>query len=327
MSGFKTILYRTSLCLALMGGMAGAQAAQDYPRHAVRFLVPYGAGTSTDTLARILGEAISKETGQSIVVEDRPGAEGAIGVQAVAKAPADGYTVLITTSSTQVLNVHLYKKLPYDPVKDFIPVRTLGQSPMGMSVNADSPFHSVSDFLKAAHAEPGKLTFGSATSVTRLAGEMLQQLAGIKLLNVPYKSNAASANALIAKEVDTIFSDPSLTIPYTKEPGARLRILGVSANRRTAALPDVPTMIEAGVPDYTMSFWYGAWVPAGTPPAVVEQINGLLDRAMKSPSAQAFLKNGGAENFGLSGKEFADFQASEIEKYGVLIKAAGIEPQ
>src|SRR3546814_3290151 len=151
---------------------------------------------------------------------------------------------------------------------------------MGMSVNADSPFRSVSDFLKAAHAEPGKLTVGSATSVTRLAGEMLQQLAGVKLLNIPYKSNAASANALIGKEVDTIFSDPSLTIPYNKKPGARLRILGVRANRPTAALPDVPTMIEAGVPDYTMSFWSGAWVPTGTRPEVAERHNGPLGRAL-----------------------------------------------
>src|SRR3546814_7081628 len=149
---------------------------------------------------------------------------------------------------------------------------------------------------------------------------MLQQFAGVKLLNIPYKSNAASANALIGKEVDTIFSDPSLTIPYTKEPGARLRILGVSANRRTAALPDVPTMIEAGVPDYTMSFWYGAWVPAGTPPEVVERINGLLGRAMESPSATAFLTNGGPEHFGLSGKELPAFPASEIHKHGLPIQ-------
>ncbi len=320
---FISAFYRW-LSLGLLVVAAAAQA-QGYPERPIRLLVPYGAASSTDALARILSEAMSAETHQSVVVENKPGAEGFIGVQAAAAAPPDGYTVLISTNSTQVVNVHLFKKLPYDPLKDFIAVRTLGQSALGMSVNAESPFRSVRDFVEAARREPGKFTFGSATATTRLAGEMLQQVAGIRLLNVPYKANAATVTALLSREIDVMFSDTALTIPHAKS--GRMRILGVTGLQRMAALPDVPTLKEAGVPDYYLTFWYAAWLPARTPAPIVARVNDLLAKAMTSPAAQAFLKNGGADNFDLSGEAFARFQASEITRFGHIVKAAGIEPQ
>jgi tripartite-type tricarboxylate transporter receptor subunit TctC len=298
---------------------------QGYPERAVRLIVPYGAASSTDQLARILADAIATETRQSVIVENRAGAEGFIGVQAAARSPADGYTILVSTNSTQVVNMHLYKKLPYDPVKDFIAVRALGQSALGMTVHSASPYRSVADVLEAARQTPEKLTFGSATATTRLAGEMLKQLTGVKMLNVPYRSNAATVNAMLGREIDVMFSDTALVIPHAK-PGGQLHIIGVTGQQRMAALPDVPTMKEAGVPEYQLTFWYGAWVPANTPAPVVGRINELLARAMRSPAAQAFLSNGGAENFELSGDAFGAFQANEIARFGQLVKAANIEP-
>ncbi len=305
---------------------AGTARAQTFPDRPIRLLVPYGAGSSTDQLARILAEAITADTRQPVIVDNKPGAEGFIGVQAAASAPADGYTVLVTTNSTQVLNPLLYKKLPYDPVKDFVPVRALGQSALGMSVNASSPYRRVEDVLAAARREPGKLTFGSATATTRLAGEMLQQLGGIRLVNVPYKANANTVNALIGGEIDLMFSDTALTIPHAK-PGGRLRILGVTGLQRMAVLPEVPTLREVGLGDYFLTFWYGAWLPAGTPPQVVARVNEILRKAMQVPSAQAFLASGGAENFDAQGDTFARFQADEVTRFGRVIKAANMEPQ
>ena len=302
-----------------------ALAAQNFPDRPVRLLVPYGAASSTDVLTRHLGESITAETKQAVIVDNKPGAEGFIGVSAAAAAPPDGYTVLITTSSTQVVNQHLYKKLPYDPVKDFIPVRTLGQSALGMTVNANSPYKTPQEFIQAARRDPGKLTFGSATATTRLAAEMLIQQTGVQLLNIPYKSNALMLNALLAGEIDVLFSDTALVIPHVK--AGKLRTVGVTGMQRMAALPEVPTLKESGISDYYLTFWYGAWVPAGTPALVVARLNELFGRAMKTGPVQAFLATGGAENFDLSGEQFSSFQASEIVKFGKIVKGANIPQQ
>ena len=302
-----------------------ALAAQNFPDRPIRLLVPYGAASSTDVLTRHLAESMTADTRQAVVVDNKPGAEGFIGVSAAAAAAADGYTVLITTSSTQVVNQHLYKKLPYDPVKDFIPVRTLGQSALGMTVNANSPYRTAQEFIQAARRQPGKLTFGSATATTRLAAEMLIQQTGVQLLNIPYKSNALMLNALLAGEIDLLFSDTALVIPHVK--AGKLRTVGVTGTQRMAALPDVPTLKESGIPDYYLTFWYGAWVPAGTPAPVVARLNDLLARAVKAAQVQAFLAAGGAENFDLSGEQFNSFQASEIAKFGKIVKDANIPQQ
>jgi tripartite-type tricarboxylate transporter receptor subunit TctC len=325
MSPFLTFVRALSIVLVLLPstGPVQAQGATDRP---LRLVLPFGAGTSTDQLARILAEAITAETRQPVVVENRPGAEGFIGAQAVATAPADGSTVLVSSNSTHVLNLHLYRKLPYDPVKDFVPVRTLGQAALGITVNAESPWRSVQELAAAARREPGRLTFASATAVTRLAGEMFRQAAGVDLLNVPYKSNTLSVNGLIGREIDVIFVDPVQVLQHAR-PGGRLRLLAVTGPARNTALPEVPTVRESGFPDYVTTFWYGAWVPAGTPAAAVARIDALLGRAMASPAAQAFLRNGGIESLDLSGEAFAAFQATEIARVGRVLKAAGIEPQ
>ncbi len=312
------------LCVLFLLVCTGV-GAQTFPDRTIRLLIPYGAASSTDVLARILAETITAETKQPVIIENKPGAEGFIGVQAAATAAPDGYTVLVTTSSTQVVNLHLYKKLPYDPVKDFIPVRTLGQSALGMTVNANSPYKSAGEFMEAARRQPGKLTFGSATATTRLAAEMFQQQATVQLLNIPYKSNALMLNALIAGEIDVLFSDTALVIPHVKS--GRLRTIGVTGLQRMPALPEVATLKDSGISDYYLTFWYGAWVPAHTPAPVVARLNDLLAKAMRSPGAQAFLATGGAETFDLSGEQFSAFQASEIAKFGKIVKGANIQPQ
>ena len=326
MQPYPVLVRRLAAVLLLLCASAGAQAQGAAPDRPMRLVLPFGAGTSTDQLARILAEQITADSRQPVVVENRPGAEGFIGAQAVATAPPDGTTVLVSSNSTHVLNVHLHRKLPYDPVKDFVPVRTLGAAALGVTVNADSPWRSVQDVIAAARAAPGKLTFASATAVTRLAGEMFRQQAGVDMLNVPYKSNTLSVNALIGKEIDVIFVDPVQVLQHTK-PGGRLRLLAVTGPARNAALPEVPTGRESGLPDYVTTFWYGAWLPAGTPAATVARIDAQLAKAMASPAAQAFLRAGGIEPFELSGDAFARYQAGEIERVGKVLRAAGIEPQ
>ena len=300
-------------------------SAQTFPDRTIRLLIPYGAASSTDVLARILAENITAETKQPVIIENKPGAEGFIGVQAAATAAPDGYTVLVTTSSTQVVNLHLYKKLPYDPVKDFIPVRTLGQAALGMTVNANSPYKGVGEFKEAARRQPGKITFGSATATTRLAAEMFQQQTGVQMLNIPYKSNALMLNALIAGEIDVVFSDTALVLPHVNS--GRLRTIGVTGLARMAKLPDVPTLKESGIADYYLTFWYGAWVPANTPAQVVTRLNELLAKAMTSAPAKAFLTTSGADVFDLSGEQFKAFENTEIAKFGKIVRGANIQPQ
>ncbi|MGE0802723.1 MAG: Bug family tripartite tricarboxylate transporter substrate binding protein, partial [Lautropia sp.] len=226
---FRSVVGRTiAASLVLWMGSAAAQTAIRGP---VRLVVPFGAGTSTDTLARVLAETIASETGQSVVVENKPGGEGIIGAQSVATAASGGTTLLISSNSTQVLNVHLYRKLPYDPIKDFVPVRGLAQTSMGVAVNAASPWRTFGELLAAVRKDPGKLSFASATAVTRLAGEMFKQQAGVQMLNVPYKSNSLSVNALLGREIDVIFVDPVQVLPHMR-PEPKLRLLAVTGSQR-----------------------------------------------------------------------------------------------
>jgi len=304
----------------------GTAAAQTAIKGPIRLVVPFGAGTSTDTLARVLSESIASETGQTVIVENKPGGEGIIGAQSVANAAPGGTTVLISSNSTQVLNVHLYRKLPYDPIKDFVAVRGLAQTSMGVAVNAASPWRTVGELLAAARKDQGKLSFASATAVTRLAGEMFKQQAGIQLLNVPYKSNSMSVNALLGREIDVIFVDPVQVLPHTR-PEPKLRLLAVTGTERNAAFPDIPTVKESGLADYTISFWYGAWMPAGTPREVATRMSEILAKSMKTAAARSLFATSGWESLDIAGDAFSKFQGDEILRIGRVIKAAGIEPQ
>ena len=318
---------RHALALACGLALAGAASAQApaYPAKAITFVVPFAAGSATDQLARAVGQSITTDTKQAVVVDNKAGASGMIAAQFVAKAPADGYTVLITTNTTHAANEHLYKKLPYDPVKDFAPVTGLGKGGQVLVVNANAPYKNVGELLAAARKSPGKLSFGSGSSSSRVAGEMLKQLAHVDILHVPYKSNPLAITDLLGGQIDLMITDTSTGVPQIKS--GKLRALGYSTHKRSAQLPDVPTLDEAGVKGYDMGYWFAAYVPAGTPAPVVARLNELLAQATRSAAAKSFYEMAGSEPWATTPEELARFQAAETQKWGKVIKAAGIEAE
>ncbi|MBV9890341.1 MAG: tripartite tricarboxylate transporter substrate binding protein, partial [Rhizobacter sp.] len=317
---------------ALLGALAALVLAsgappsfgQTYPAKTITFIVPFAAGSATDQLARALGQSITDQTKQTVIVDDKAGASGMLAAQQVAHAPADGYTVLITTNTTHAANEHLYKKLPYDPVKDFVPVTGLGRGGQVLVVRADSPYKSVGDLVADARKRPGKLSFGSGSSSSRVAGEMLKQLTHTEILHVPYKSNPTAVTDLIGGQIDFMITDAATGVPQIK--GGKLRALGVSTTKRNPMLPDVPTIDEAGVKGYDMGYWFAAYVPANTPAPVVSRLRELLINGTRSAAAKSFFETTGSDPWTTSPEELAKFQNAEAQKWGRVIKAAGIEP-
>lgn len=319
---FRLLVPSLFAAVALAPSIAQAQA---FPARPITFVVPFAAGSATDQLARALGQSLTSETGQPVVVENKAGASGMIAAAAVAKAPADGYTVLITTNTTHAANEHLYKKLTYDPVKDFAPISALGKGGQVMVVNPSSGFKTVADVIAEAKKSPGKLNFGSGSSSSRIAGELFQQMAGVQILHVPYKSNPNVITDLLGGQINMMFADMSTGVPQVQ--ADKLRALGVTASKRSSMLPSVPTIAEAGVPGYEMGYWFAAYSPAGTPAAALQRLNELLVRATASTSAKAFFASSGSEAFTTTPDGLAKFQAAETRKWGEIIKAAGIEAE
>jgi tripartite-type tricarboxylate transporter receptor subunit TctC len=315
----------SAAALALVPLLGHAQQ-QAFPEKPITFVVPFAAGTATDQIARALGNSITAETKQPVVIDNKAGASGFIASQQAAKATADGYTVLITTNTTHAANEHLFKKLPYDPVKDFAPITALGKGGQIMVVNPSFPAKSVAEFVALAKKEPGKYSFGSGSSSSRMAGELLQQMADIKLLHVPYKSNTLAVTDLLGGQIHMMITDAATGLPQVK--AGKLRALGVSSAARSPLAPDVPTISEAGVKGYEMGYWFAAYAPAKTPPAVVKRLNELLVKAAKSEAAKtAFYEPSGTEVFTSTPEELAQFQAGESQKWGRIVKAAGIEAE
>ncbi|HEY8607664.1 MAG TPA: tripartite tricarboxylate transporter substrate binding protein [Noviherbaspirillum sp.] len=302
-----------------------AVARADFPEKPIRFVVPFASGTATDQIARALGQGVAAESGQQVIVDNKPGGNGFIGASEAARAAPDGYTVFITTNTTHAAAQHLYKKLPYDPVKDFAPVTGLGKGGQIMVVNSRSPYASVRDFLAAAKKNPGKLSFGSGSSSSRIAGEMLQQLAAVQILHVPYKSNTFAVTDLLGGQIDMMITDTATGMPHVKS--GKLRALGVSTKKRSALAPEVPTIEEAGVPGYDMGYWFAAYAPAGTPATIIGRLNGWLAKAARSPGATTFYANSGVEPFLTSPEELAQFQAEESKKWEEIVRKAGIEKE
>ena len=311
--------------MALAGMLPLAAQAQTYPAKPITFVVPFAAGSATDQLARVLGQSFTEQTGQAVIVDNRGGAGGMLAAQTVARAPADGYTILITTNTTQAANEHLYKKMPYDPVKDFAPLTGLGKGGQVLVVRAEAPYKSVADVIAAAKKSPGKLTFGSGSSSSRVAGEMFKQLSGTDILHVPYKSNPNAITDLLGGQIEMMFTDTSTGVPQIK--AGKLRAIAVTPTRRIAALPDVPTIEESGVKGYDMGYWFAAYAPANTPKPIVAKLHDVLAAGTRSGAAKQFYEQSGGDVWTTTPEELARFQASETEKWGRVIKAAGIEPE
>jgi len=320
-------LHRRTLVAALTAAALAALPvhAQDYPGKPITIVVPFAPGSGTDQQARAIGQALTNEYKVPVIVEAKPGASGFIASQYVAKAPPDGYTLLLTTNTTHAANEHLYKKLPYDPVKDFTPVALLSKGYMLMVVNPSSSAHSAGDVIAAAKQSPGKLNFGSGSSSSRVAGELFRQLTGIDVVHVPYKSNPLAITDLLGGQIDFMFTDAPTALPQVR--GGKLRPLAASGPKRLAAAPDVPTVAESGVEGYDMSYWSAVYLPAGVPPAVTQRLNEMLVKVSSSAEVKAFQAATSGEIATSTPEGLARFQADESHKWGRVIRAAGIEPE
>jgi tripartite-type tricarboxylate transporter receptor subunit TctC len=297
--------------------------ADTYPAKPVRMIVASGPGGSTDTLARTLGDRLVATWNQTLVYDNRPGAGGQIAGELAARAPADGYTLLFSTSAAIAVSVSLYRKIPYDPVKDFAPIVLAATQPYMLIANPSS-VKSVKELIEQAKAHPGQIGFahtGVGTG-THLAGELFMHVTGVKLLSVPYKSIGASLVGVVSGETPLTFT--SVHSAWGQAKSGRARALAVTGKTRSPAAPEVPTMAEAGVPNYVAGNWYGVLAPAGTPRSIVAQVNRQLNAVLGEHGVKERLIHQGYEPAGGTPEEFAKFIKSEIVAYAKLIKSAGI---
>ena len=314
-------LLATSLALAATAALPQLTHAQAYPSKPITFVVPFAAGSATDQLARALGQSVGDQSKQPVIVDNKGGASGMIAAAQVAKAAPDGYTVLITTNTTHAANEHLYKKLSYDPVKDFAPITGLGKGGQVLVVRTDAPYKNVMDLVAAAKKTPGKLSFGSGSSSSRTAGEMFKQLSGTDILHVPYKSNPNAITDLLGGQIDFMITDTSTGVPQVK--GGKLKALGVSTTERNPLLPEVPTIAEAGVKGYDMGYWFAAYAPAGTPPAILERVAAEVRKATEHPDVAQRITAMGFDVQKSSPALFTAAMNKERPVWERLIKASG----
>jgi len=314
--------WASALVLCLLAGLAAAQA--DYPSRPVRIIVPSPPSGGTDIVARVLAQHFSKAFGQQFIVENKPGAGNMIGIEAAARSPADGYTLLMV-ASTLVLNSILYRQVPYDPV-NFAPITLAATAPNILVVDPKLPINSVADLIAAAKAKPGTLSYGTPGIGTspHLCMELLKYMAKIDMQHVPYKGTAAAVTDVIGGQIQVAFATALTAKPLVD--AGRLRALAVSGPKRVEALPSVPAVAET-VPGYEAMQWYGLVAPAGTAPAVIERVHGEAITALRSPEMKQRLATDGAEPLGTTPAEFAAFIRRELDKWTNVARAAGIERQ
>jgi tripartite-type tricarboxylate transporter receptor subunit TctC len=315
-------LQRAALAALLTVCVSGAWA-QAYPTKPIRLVVPFPAGGTTDILAREVGQRLSVTLGQPVVIDNRPGAAGNIGADLVAKSAADGYTLLMGTVGTHAINASLYAKMPYDHVKDFAPVILVAGVPNVLEVNPALPVNSVADLIKLAKAKPGQINFassGSGTSI-HLSGELFKTMAGVDMTHVPYKGSAPAITDLIGGQVQVMFDNLPSSLQFIK--AGKLRAIAVTSANRAAALPDVPTIAESGLPGFEASSWFGIVVPAGTPPAIIARINTDVNQWLQSSEAREKLLAQGAIPAGGTPEQFAAHIRAETEKWAKVVKASG----
>lgn len=310
-------------CCALAGA---AEAQSNYPSRPVRIVVPSPPAGGTDIIARVLAQHFSTSLGQQFFVENRPGAGNMIGIESVARAAPDGYTLLFVPS-TLALNSVMYKKVSYDPVRDFAPITLAAVAPNVLVVNPKVPAHSIAELVALAKQKPGQLTYGTPGIGTspHMSMELFKSLAGIDLQHVPYRGTAPAMTDVISGQIAAMFSN-ALTAKPQIEAGA-IRALGVSTRKRSEAMPNLPPIAEAGVPDYEATQWYGLVAPAGTPADIVARLNAEVTQALRTQDMQDKLAGDGAEPVGTTPAEFAAHIKSELEKWAGVARAAKIEPQ
>ena len=314
---------RSSLLLLAAALCIPAASAAGYPDKPIRLVVPFPPGGPTDMVARPLAEFLGRRLGQQVVVDNRGGAGGAIGAEVVAKAPADGYTLLMATVGTQAINATLYKKLGYDPVKDFTPISLVAAAPVALVVNPSVAVNSVADLIALAKAKPGTLNFGTAGNGTpgHLTGEMFRAATGADIRHVPYKGSAPAISDLLGGQIQLMFDPLQSVLPQVR--AGRLKLLAVSSKARSPAAPDVPTFAESGLKDFEATAWWGVFAPAHLPPAIANELNEAINAVVRTEGFRALLVPQGVTVSGDTRAEFATFQQQELAKWGKAVRESG----
>jgi tripartite-type tricarboxylate transporter receptor subunit TctC len=319
----RVLLAAAVVAIAATGTVA--QAQDKWPSKPITYIVPFGAGGTTDVLARLVTMKAGPALGTTFVIENKPGAGGSTGSDLTAKAPPDGYTIQGGTISSHAINVSLYPKLPYDPVKNFQPITLIGSMPNVLVVRADSPYKSLQDVIVAARNKPGSINYASSGNGTsqHLSGVFFEQMTGGKMVHVPYKSSAESLNALLSGQgADVIFENLAPALPHIK--AGKLRALGVTSEKRSSTVPEVPAIAEA-LPGFGIVSWQAIFAPAGVPQPVVEKLSGEMIKAINDPEVKSKLVAQGIEPSGMTPAELSAFQKAEIDKWARVIKAGNIK--
>ena len=312
------------VCGAWLGVFPADLAAQAYPARPIRIIVPFPAGGPSDVLARVVGEKMAQSFGQPVLVDNRPGANTIIGAEIVAKAPPDGYTLLLAIDSTLTMNQYLYSKLPYDPLKDFSAVTQMMASPFIIITDAARGPKSVEDLIRQAKANPGKLTYGGGTIVVQLAGELLKRMAGVDMVYVPYKGSPPTTQALLSNDVTFIFNGVTSDLPYIRS--GRFRVLANTSTLPIAALPDVPRLGDMpGFAGFDVGVWLGLVAPAGTPTDILDRLHREVVRIYQLNDVRQKLSGVGIDPVSSSPTEFAAFIRRNADKWGKVIRDAGIK--
>ena len=304
---------------------ASAAHAQPYPNKPIRMIVPFPAGSATDGQARLIGAHFQKVFGQSLIVENMPGATGAIAARTIARATPDGYTLMISTISTHSANPHLYNNLGYDPIADFTPVALIAGAPSGMVVRAESPYRTLKEFVTFAKANPDKLNFAYGNMGSLAGGAMLNAAAGIKTTAVSYRGTPQATTDLLAGQIDFVVMDMSPTQEHIR--AGKLRLLATTGSKRLETFPDAPTMAESGYPDYVLYSWQGVHGPAGMPPEIVATLNKAIRDAVSTPEGKRFFAAYGSETGTMTTAEFAEFVKQELKRWEGIVALTGLPKQ
>ena len=302
---------------------AALYAADNYPSHPVTLVAVFGPGSASDTICRIIANQLGPALGQPVIVEPRPGADGALAALYVHHQAADGYTLMMATNSPLSADPYLHKDVNYDPVKDFVPITRVGSFTLMLVVDPKLPIHSVQEMIDYAKANPGKLTFASGNTAGIVALETIKHDTGISMLHVPYKSTPPALEDIIGGRVSMMLADFTTAMPHVG--AGTLRPIAVSRIKRSKLFPDLPTMDEAGVKGFNLDTWAGVVAPAGTPPQVVSKLNAALRPIIDSPEVQARFKNVGFEGFSSTSEELGDFIKTQLALWGKMIKDANIQ--
>jgi tripartite-type tricarboxylate transporter receptor subunit TctC len=307
--------------------LAFAAHAQPFPSRPIRFIVPYTPGGLGDTFARAVGQGLAERMGQPVVIDNRPGASQAIGAEATAKAPPDGYTVFMGTQSGLVLNTLAKKSLPYDPVRDLAPISMLFTSPLYFVVNPSVPAKTVKELIALAQAKPGKLTFASIGpgSSLHLAGEMFRTQAKVDILHVPYKGSSPAMTDLLGGQVDMMFEGGVSSLPHVRS--GKLRALATTGRKRTEAMPQLPTMIEAGVPDFDITVWFGLVGPGKTPRPIIDRLNREVGEILRTPALKEKFAAAGIEITPSTPEELGERIRADLPYWRKVMRDAGIQPE